>query len=261
MDLVPKEVEMSPLLQADFENTLFDLFGPTHWAAIGLLVLAIVSLPLIRQWWDERSKRILRYALIGWILFWEIAYTAWNIYHGTWSVQQHLPLHLSSVTAWLSMYMLATKSYSAYELVYFAGLGGASQALLTPDTGADIPAYFRIIQIFSSHSAIILAALYMTIVEGYRPTLKSVKRVFILLNIYVILIFFVNMALGSNYLFIAYKPTTFFSLLDYLAPWPWYILEMEGIALVIFALLYLPYFIKDLRVRRQAVATSSASKV
>ncbi len=246
---------MGGFFQSNIQGGPFELFGPPHLAAIGLLILAILALPVIRKHWDERSKRTLRYALIGWLLFWEIAYTAWNIYQGTWSVTQHLPLHLSSVTAWLGMYMLATKDYTAYEIVYFAGLGGASQAFLTPDTGVDIPAYFRIVQIFSSHSAIILAAMYMTVVEDYRPTFKSLKRVFILMNIYVVFIFFVNMALGSNYLFIAYKPTTFFSLLDYLAPWPWYIFEMEVMALVIFALLYLPFWIKDRRARADAVGT------
>lgn len=30
-----------------------------------------------------------------------------------------------------------------------------------------------------------------------------------------------------------------------LAPWPWYILELEVIALVIFGVMYLPFLIKD----------------
>lgn len=56
----------------------------------------------------------------------------------------------------------------------------------------------------------------------------------------------VNPLLGSNYLLIAYKPDVA-SLLTLLAPWPWYILEFEGIGLLMFLILYLPFAIRDLR--------------
>jgi uncharacterized membrane protein YwaF len=59
------------------------------------------------------------------------------------------------------------------------------------------------------------------------------------------------MALDSNYMFISYKPTDFSSVLDLLAPWPWYILELEVIGIAFFALLYLPFLIKDFQTRRQ----------
>ena len=90
----------------------------------------------------------------------------------------------------------------------------------------------------------------MTIVEGYRPTLKSFKRVLIWTNIYMVAVFFINLAIGSNYLFIAHKPE-FPTLIDVLAPWPWYILELEVIALVVFGVMYLPFFIKDWRTQSQ----------
>ena len=56
----------------------------------------------------------------------------------------------------------------------------------------------------------------------------------------------VNPLLGSNYLMTAYKPDVT-SLLTLLAPWPWYILEYEGVGLLIFLILYLPFAIVDRR--------------
>jgi len=50
--------------------------------------------------------------------------------------------------------------------------------------------------------------------------------------------------LGSNYLFLAYKPPAA-TLLDYLGPWPWYFLSMVAIGLALASLLYLPFWIKD----------------
>ena len=64
-------------------------------------------------------------------------------------------------------------------------------------------------------------------------------------------VFFLNLAIGSNYLFVAGKPD-FPTLLDMLAPWPWYIFEIEAIAFAIFFLLYLPFLIKDWRQSAQA---------
>jgi hypothetical integral membrane protein (TIGR02206 family) len=71
-------------------------------------------------------------------------------------------------------------------------------------------------------------------------------RVAIWMNIYVLIVYFINTAIGSNYLFLSYKPTTP-SLLDLLPPWPVYIAYMELIGVVCMLLLYLPFAIKDWR--------------
>jgi uncharacterized membrane protein YwaF len=69
------------------------------------------------------------------------------------------------------------------------------------------------------------------------------------MNIYVVIVYFINTAIGSNYLMINYKPATP-SLLDLLPEWPIYILYMEGIGVLSFLLLYLPFAIKDWNSKR-----------
>jgi hypothetical integral membrane protein (TIGR02206 family) len=88
----------------------------------------------------------------------------------------------------------------------------------------------------------------MTVVAGLRPTWKSILRVAIWMNIYVVIVYFINQAIGSNYLMIMEKPPTL-SLLDLLPDWPIYILYMEAIGLVTCFVLYLPFAIKDWRNR------------
>jgi hypothetical integral membrane protein (TIGR02206 family) len=83
-----------------------------------------------------------------------------------------------------------------------------------------------------------------------RPTWKSLLKVVVMLNLYMVVIFFVNQLLGSNYLFVAHKPAGP-TLLDVLPAWPWYLLYIEAIGLVVFLLLYLLFIIKDWRVKRQ----------
>ncbi|MDL1912852.1 TIGR02206 family membrane protein, partial [Chloroflexi bacterium CFX6] len=83
------------------------------------------------------------------------------------------------------------------------------------------------------------SAIYMTVVEGFRPTWKSMIRVAVWMNLYALIVYFINDAIGSNYLMINHKPPTA-SLLDLLPDWPLYILYMELIGVVTMILLYLP---------------------
>jgi len=236
-----------------YDGPPFVLFGTAHLTTLAIIVLFCCSFLYFRKIWGEKERKTVRWVLAIAIVVNESALHLWSAYWGIWNVQTMLPLHMCTVMIWASAYMLTTKNYGIYEMVYFLGLGGAMQAVLTP---ADAAAYnfphFRLMQTFIAHGLLINIAIYMTLVEGFRPTLQSFKRVFIWTNIYMVIIFFVNLAIGSNYLFVAYKPD-FPTLLDMLSPWPWYIPELEVIGFAIFFLLYLPFLIKDWRAKQQPV--------
>ena len=233
----------------------FILFGTAHLTALAITLL--FSFLYFRKVWGEKERKTVCWIFAIAIVANETALHVWSVYWGIWNIQTMLPLHMCSVMIWASAYMLVTKNYGIYEMVYFLGLGGAMQAVLTP---ADAAAYnfphFRLMQTFIAHGLLINIAIYMTLVEGFRPTLQSFKRVFIWTNIYMIVIFFLNLAIGSNYLFVAYKPD-FPTLLDMLSPWPWYILELEAVGFAILFILYIPFLIKDWRTRRHPVTDSS----
>jgi hypothetical integral membrane protein (TIGR02206 family) len=196
----------------------------------------------------DRAKARVRWLLALILLTNEIVWHAWNYMYGRWDIQTMLPLHLCSLLVWTGAFMLLTKNYRVYEFMYFMGIGGAIQALATPGIGDYNFPHFLFFQYFLSHGLIITSAIYMTVVEGFRPTWKSLLRVAIWMNIYVVIVYFINRAIGSNYLMINYKPETP-SLLDLLPEWPVYILYMELIGVVTMLLLYLPFALSDLRNR------------
>jgi len=94
---------------------------------------------------------------------------------------------------------------------------------------------------------------YMTVVEEFRPTWKSLPRVFLYTNAYWLFCAWVNRQIGSNYLYTQGKlPTP--SLRDVLGPHPWYLLSMEVLGIILCVLLYLPFAFKDwqaLRITRR----------
>lgn len=236
---------MGPFFAGDYTGIPFEWFGPTHVGALAFFIL--LNLFLLRfKGSGEHTKNRLRVAMA--VILWanEIAWHAWNVAVGQWTVQTMLPLHLCSVLVWAGGLMLVTKNYRVYEFMYFLGIGGAIQALATPDLGIYGFPHFRFFQTFISHGMVITSAIYMTTVEGFRPTWKSFLRVALWMNVYVLVIYFVNSAIGSNYLNINFKPDTP-SLLDLLPEWPVYILYMEAIGIVTCLLLYLPFAIEDRR--------------
>jgi hypothetical integral membrane protein (TIGR02206 family) len=138
--------------------------------------------------------------------------------------------------------MLFTRNSFLFEITYFLGVGGAVQAILTPELGYDFP-HYRYFHFFLAHIAIILASLYMIWFEGLRPTFRSVLKAFAMLNVIALLGYMVNQVTVGNYMFLSRKPSNP-SIIDLLGPYPWYILSLELVAFVIFCLLYLPFLYK-----------------
>jgi hypothetical integral membrane protein (TIGR02206 family) len=239
---------MSDFFSKTWSGDTFQLFEAAHLAI--LLIIILFNLWLLRfRGASETTLKKVRWtmAIVLWIN--EAAWHLWNIHLGTWGIQTMLPLHMCSVLIWLAGFMLIFKNYAIYEFVYFLGIGGGLQALLTPDVGIYNFPHFRFLQAFIGHGLLLSSGIYMTTVEGFRPTWKSVLRVIVIANIYMVIIFFVNSAIGSNYLMVNGKPPLA-SILDLLPDWPWYLIYVELIGIATCLLLYLPFMIKDWRARK-----------
>lgn len=246
---------MDQYFARDYTGGSFVIFGPAHLGFIVFFILFNLSFIWLRKIESETFRRRLRYGFAITSIVVELSWHVWNIAIGAWNIQENLPLHLCSVFVILNSIMLFKRSYTIYEYSYFLGIAGALQAFLTPDAGIYGLPHFRAVQTLLAHGLIISECIYMTVVEGFRPSWGSIKRVMIGANIYMAFIGVVNWLIGSNYMFIAHKPATA-SLLDVLWPWPWYIIELEVIGLLMCVILYLPFALGDKL--RQPTASPSA---
>jgi hypothetical integral membrane protein (TIGR02206 family) len=248
-------MEMEQFFTRDYTGAPFELFGPAHIAFLLFLLLACILVFVFRDRFAPRQRLVFRLVLAVWLVVNELAFHAWQIYYGLWSYKLYLPLHICSLMVFASAFMLVTRNYTIYEFSYFVGIGAAVQSLLTPDAGIYGFPHFRAFQTMTAHGLLVFSAVYMTAVEKLRPYPKSLLRVAIGLNLYMALLYIVNSILGTNYMYIMGKPETA-SLIDYLGPWPWYILSFEAIGLLTCLLLYLPFFLKDRRTRPPKAAAA-----
>lgn len=231
---------MSTYLSAQIEGEPFRLFSLSHLSVLLLLLCCIGLLFKFRVTLRrQKASRMVRLGLAGVLFMSEAAFQLWYVLTNNWSAAEVLPLQLCSVSLLAAILMLLARSYRIYEITYFWGVGGAGQAMLTPELFYPFP-HFRFFHFFVAHMAIILACLHMTWVEQYKPSVRSLWKAFGMLNVLLVIALIVNHITGGNYLFVSYKPSNP-SLLDYLGPFPWYIVSLEAVALLLFYVLYLPF--------------------
>ncbi len=222
------------------DESRFYAFSAEHLVMLLLFSGTIALLYIGRHWLKEGNRsRAGRYVLASILLLAELSLNWWYWQEQIFNVKDTLPLELCSISLYLCIIMLLLRQKFIFQIVYFIGIGGAIQALLTPVLFYGFP-HFRFFQFFIAHMVIILSVLYMVWVEGLRPTLKSVGLTMLALNLLLVIVLPLNWLLGGNYMFLAYKPETA-SLLDFLGPYPWYLLSLEAFALCFFLLLYLPF--------------------
>ena len=96
---------------------------------------------------------------------------------------------------------------------------------------------------------IVAAALYLPLVDGWRPESPRLRTPLIALLIgigYQIISLGINALLDTNFGFTMHKPHNP-SLLDQLGPCPWYLMVMWPIAFLFFFILCLPFSSKSAR--------------
>ncbi len=148
-----------------------------------------------------------------------------------------LPFNLCNYTLILAAFMMILRSNKLFHLVYFWSIG-AILAILTPDIRVVFPNYSNI-SFFVTHYYIYFAVFYSLKYFKFTITFKALKKSFIYINEIMIVLFPLNFFLNTNYMFLKKKPIS--SPMDFLGPWPYYIISLEIIMIILFSLMYLPF--------------------
>lgn len=153
-----------------------------------------------------------------------------------WDARSSLPLQLCSISGWLSGIAFFTANQLLFECLLYWGLAGAIHSLFTPEMSLGNHS-FIVFEYYVGHAGIILAALYLIIVNGKMVRKHSWFRVFLHTQLVMLAVGAINWLLNSNYMYLCQKPAVDNPFI--MGDWPFYLIILEAVALLHFGAIYL----------------------
>jgi hypothetical integral membrane protein (TIGR02206 family) len=218
----------------------FKIFGPTHLVILGAIPSVAAILAAIQRKHLDSGCKLLRFGLAFTLLLNSIVWYGYLAIRGWLTFPDSLPLELCDATLFLTFITLLNLNAAIFDLVYYGAFAGTSMALLTPDVREPFPS-LSTVEFFVTHGLVLVSVLYLVWSRQARPRPGSIFRAMLAANLFAVIVGIFNLIFQTNYMYLRTKPKNP-SLLDFLGPWPWYIVASEGIALLLFTLLYLPFW-------------------
>ncbi|MBK8955916.1 MAG: TIGR02206 family membrane protein [Saprospiraceae bacterium] len=216
----------------------FERFSIEHWIPMILWIFGTY------QWinWAQKKSVAEKHRSAFWfsasLAFAVLTWMLIRMAMGRFDIKEDLPFHLCNILAVLFPVALYFQIKWFFGILYFWVLVGTLQAVITPDLREPFPhfVYFRYWWI---HCGLITLIVYGLIVLKWRIEVRDIGNAIIGANVYLVFSLIINWFTGGNYFFTMRKPEAA-TLLDYLGPWPWYLLTGQLVMLIFFIIYYLP---------------------
>jgi hypothetical integral membrane protein (TIGR02206 family) len=216
----------------------FSPYGPSHLAVLVVFAIGSAALVWIGRRQTESQARLLGRVLAALIMAIFSVALVYKLVQPT--LAQSVPLQLCDLAELTAAYALWSQRNWASTLVYYWGLPLSSQALITPDLNApDFPSH-SFLTFFALHLLVVWAAIYLTWGYGMRPGWRSYRFAVITTLAWGAFTLVFNTIAGTDYGFLNRKPNND-SLLDFLGPWPFYVLAEVVIVGAVWALMTWPW--------------------
>ena len=213
------------------------LFGPAHLLILILIPLLAAGLAFYCRR-SSRAARLIRYSLAAFLAVNELIWYGYVLRFQGIHFPNGLALDLCDVTLWVTVVAAFSLRPWLFDIVYYTAIAGTGMALLTPDLWMPLWSY-PIMAFFLGHGITVVTVLTLLWGGAAKPRPGSVWRVFGILNLYAAAVGLFDTIFKTNYMYLRQKPAGA-SLLDFLGPWPVYLLGGEAVALALFWLLWLP---------------------
>ncbi|HET6361036.1 MAG TPA: TIGR02206 family membrane protein [Gemmatimonadota bacterium] len=212
--------------------------SPAHVGVLTLTAVVSVGLAMLARA-EPESGPVVRAGLAGFLLAGAIGYVVAEWRLGVLSVWDFLPLHLCDFAIFVAAFALVTRRPGAVELLWFWALTGTVLAVLTPAVSGSFPDW-RWLLYFAMHGGVIAAAAVLVLGCGIQPRRGAAWRAFGWTVLYAGIVAIVDLLTGANFLWLRAKPVQP-TVLDWLGPWPVYLVAAGAIGLAGFHLLALPF--------------------
>ncbi|MCH6267308.1 MULTISPECIES: TIGR02206 family membrane protein [Neobacillus] len=209
----------------------FEMFSLSHFIIMGIFLGFTAGLYYMRGRLKDEKWRHAEIGLAISLIILELINHLWMYVNGNWKASHSLPLELCNISLLLTIIFLFSRKKLLYEILLFTGLLGATQAIFTPSLNYDFP-HFRFFHFFITHMVIVWVPLYFTWAKGFRPTIWSCVKLFVFINVLAPTVLLINYLVDGNYMYLNHKPKHA-SLLDFLGPYPYYILSLEVLTIIL----------------------------
>ena len=224
----------------------FILFGTTHIVTIIAITLVSIFLPLVYKTKSEYQKSIMT-KVIAFVIFCHLIISPYKdlyLLDNPYNWREVLPFHMCDLSEIFLIFFLLGGPSILYKCAFFWGLAGATMAIITPDIEfLDLDYAFFMI----GHGMIIIGIMYATVVLDNRPYAKDIVTVSLITALILLPItYLINYILGepANFWYLMQKPAGA-SLMDPFPEPPYHLLVTTPLAILMFCLIYIPYFVKD----------------
>ena len=226
-------------------NTIMPLFGASHLIPIALLILFVGLLAYLKKSSTQQDFRDSLGNVIALLLFINFPlYFALQVFDGSLSWATAIPLYPCPLSGLLAPILVRTKNPKLFNVIFYWVFAGTIQAVITPEIKFTFP-HYEYFYFWICHAGLLALLGYMLIIQESEPKLGGVLPAFAWFNLLIVIALGINTLVGTNYYYLKAKPIVP-TLIDYLGPWPWYILGVELVALTQFFLSFaLFWFVKN----------------
>tara|TARA_B100001063_G_scaffold198311_1_gene190759 strand:- start:282 stop:983 length:702 start_codon:yes stop_codon:yes gene_type:complete len=227
-------------------GTPFELFGTVHLITIAVVILTSILLPKFYKNKSDYQISMMKKIIAGVIAAHVIISPYKDLYllANPYDWRETIPLHMCDLSEIFLVWFLLGGPRILYICAFFWGLGGATMAILTPDISHhDLDYIFFMV----GHGMIVVGIMYATVTLGNRPYTKDIVTVSLITALVLLpIVYGINLLLGepANFWYLMTKPAGA-SLMDMFPEPPYHLIVTTPIAIAVFYLIYLPYFLKD----------------
>ena len=212
----------------------FQVFSIEHIISIIVIILVFIAFFRFNKVLGINDKsRSFLFVLAFIMISLDLSEDLVRVFTGFYSIRKDLPLQLCSIGVYLAAFTLVSRKKIFFDLIFYWGFVGATNAILTPDGNLfELRIFFFYSQAY--HAALIFAVLWLMIKYDMRMRYGSILKVVISTNIIVGLLSILNYAIDSNYMFLRQIPNSVSPFL--MGEWPVYIIMVQVFSIILVVL-------------------------
>ncbi|KRC64894.1 hypothetical protein ASE12_09050 [Aeromicrobium sp. Root236] len=217
----------------------FETYGPSHVTVLAVFAVGAVLVVLAGRRLRGPAEQAVRRTFAIAILAVTVPLQILQLTPDEWNLQTSLPFQLCDLAWMFAVHALWTRNRLTATITYLWGITLTTQGMLTPDLASDFPDP-RFLMFWGMHLLIVWSSLFL--VPGLRilPTWHTYRRTVAITLAWAICAYAFNVVAGTNYGYLNRLPKNS-SLLDYLGPWPLFVVLEIAIVAVVWALLTWPW--------------------